>query len=243
MIYMFAIASPCRTSDTLKVIYFLKELFNISLFIIPIILIVMLTVDFTKNVASNNEDEMKKNTNLAIKRLLFAVVIFLVPSIVKLTFTILRDNDIAVNYTECFTNADIDSIIRFEEEEAVLKEFAEKREKELLKKTKTPKDKESSRKIVSANDSNNNSNDNNDANDTPSAKNASPEAFVQSLQQMSNVVQKDYKNGHKWKYTNAGGTSGAFSTAVKKKNRKTNCAKYISWGLVEIGILKSGQTF
>ena len=236
---MFLITSPCETSNVLKVIFFLKELVKVAFIIFPIFLMLMMTIDFAKNVMAN-EDEMKKNTNLAIKRLLFIILLFLVPSIVRITFNILEDNEIAVDYTKCLANANVDAIIRYEEEEVVLKEYARLREEELLAQTETPQDPESIRKITGGESSDDNNNK--DKEDAPEAPNASAQAFVNALQKMSNTAKKDYKNGHKWHYSNSG-TSGSFKTAVKNKNRKTNCAKYISWGLVEVGILKKGQSF
>ncbi len=232
---MFLIQNPCETSNVLKVIYFIKELIKISLIIIPIILIVMLTVDFAKNIVSN-EDEMKRNIKLAIRRLIYTLVIFFIPTIVRLSFNLLSNQNIAEEYTTCFNNANQDAIIRFEEEEKVLKEYAKEREKELYAQTKTPKDPKSSRTVTSSDE------DTDDESDTPIAADASAQAFVNALQKMSNTAIKDYKAGHKWHYSNSN-TSGSFETAVKNKNRKTNCAKYISWGLIEIGVLKKGQSF
>ena len=77
---------------------------------------------------------------------------------------------------------------------------------------------------------------------TVNVVNYSGSNLINSIQNMSLQVHNDYKDGHKWKYYNSG-TSGSFSTALRKKNRRTNCAKLVSWGLVDIGILKSGQSF
>ena len=66
--------------------------------------------------------------------------------------------------------------------------------------------------------------------------------FIKSLEKMSKTAQKDYKNGRKWKYSNSN-TSRSFDKAVSSKNRKTNCARYVSWALIDIGILDYGEGF
>lgn len=98
----------CTNSDILKVIYFIFQLLKIVYFFIPIILILMVSVDFLKNVISNNEDEIKKNIKLVFNRLKFAVFLFLVPTVVSLLFNILEGADI--KYINCFTNATLENI-------------------------------------------------------------------------------------------------------------------------------------
>ena len=48
---------------------------------ISIALILMLSIDFIKNVISGNEDEIQKNLKLALNRIKMAVFIFLLPKI------------------------------------------------------------------------------------------------------------------------------------------------------------------
>ena len=76
------ILDACDNITVLKVSYFVKELLNISFILIPIVLILLVTVDFAKNVISE-EKEMKENLQLAIRRIIYVIVIFLVPFIVE----------------------------------------------------------------------------------------------------------------------------------------------------------------
>ena len=98
----------CRDPEVLKVILYIKTLIDIILYIIPIILIVMMGLDIFKSIAASKEDEMKKNINISIKRIVFIVIMFLVPTIVKFSMSIL--GDIGVDYTECYNNANSDTI-------------------------------------------------------------------------------------------------------------------------------------
>ena len=73
-----------------RIIVFVKKIMNIVFFIVPMLLIVMLTFDFFKNVISGSEDEVKKNTSLAIKRIIAAIILFLIPHIINTTASALE---------------------------------------------------------------------------------------------------------------------------------------------------------
>lgn len=98
----------CTNPAVLRIILFIDTLLDIVLFIIPIGLIVMLMIDFSKNVIAGKEDEMKKNVSLAIKRIIFCVIIFLIPTIVNFVNSLL--GNLGVDYFQCLTNANIDYI-------------------------------------------------------------------------------------------------------------------------------------
>ena len=76
------LAFSCGGADVLRIIKFVFRLLDLVLYIIPIALIVLLMIDFGKNVMAGKEDEMKKNLNIAIKRIIYCVVLFFVPTIV-----------------------------------------------------------------------------------------------------------------------------------------------------------------
>jgi len=62
--------------------------------------------------------------------------------------------------------------------------------------------------------------------------------FLSELAKISNQVKKDGD----WSYYNGMGTNGrTFSQARKKKRHTAQCAALSTWGLIEIGVLKSGQ--
>lgn len=93
----------CGGSGVLKIIKFVWIIMDIALLIIPIGLIAMVTIDFAKNVIAGKEDEMRKNVNMAIKRIIFCIVIFLIPTIVDAVINLL--GDIGVSYAECINIA------------------------------------------------------------------------------------------------------------------------------------------
>ncbi len=65
--------------------------------LVPILLIVMIVFDLVKVVVGNVDDKAKKEASgRAVKRLMYAVIVFLIPTIVKYVFITLEpqiDND------------------------------------------------------------------------------------------------------------------------------------------------------
>ena len=81
--FISLLIKPCEDIAVLKTVLFIKKILEIVLYIIPIILILMIMLDLTKNVIASKDDEMKKNFQIAIKRIISAVILFLVPTIVN----------------------------------------------------------------------------------------------------------------------------------------------------------------
>lgn len=89
----------CGGEFVLKIIRFIWRLIDTSLIIIPMGLILMVMVDFAKSVIAGQEGDMKKNLNIALKRIIFAMTIFLVPFIVSAVISLLGEN--GVDYAVC----------------------------------------------------------------------------------------------------------------------------------------------
>ena len=106
----------CNNPDVLRVIMYVKILLKYVFILVPMGLILMMGLDFFKNVVAGKEDDMSKNTKLSLKRLIFCVALFFVPTIVSLVVKIIDDSlEIDTSYISCITNAE-SSII--EEKEA-----------------------------------------------------------------------------------------------------------------------------
>ena len=104
----------CENPGILRIIYFAKILINIARIAIPIGLIVIGTIDFSKSVINSDEKEQKKTLNLFIKRIIYAVVVFLVPWIVEVLISFLGDLTSDLNWTDCITNANSETIKELE---------------------------------------------------------------------------------------------------------------------------------
>lgn len=75
------------------IISIIKTVLSIVQWAIPIILIVIGTFDMMKAVIASKEDEIKAAQKLLIKRVVYAVVIFLIPTIVYFVFNIVSNTD------------------------------------------------------------------------------------------------------------------------------------------------------
>ena len=78
MLNILKLTDACITM--LGVLYFVRELLKMAYIIIPIGLIVMLAIDFSKGALSF--DDGNKTLSFVLKRVLYAIAIFLIPTIV-----------------------------------------------------------------------------------------------------------------------------------------------------------------
>ena len=125
----------CDTSSVLKVILFISELINIVRIVVPIGLIVIVSVDIAKNVISNNDSDMSKNISIALKRVLMAIIIFFIPTIVDFANSLvldLGDENITVSYLDCLENANEKYISKMEEEEKTEKDIEKANRKDQI---------------------------------------------------------------------------------------------------------------
>lgn len=67
---------------------------------VPVILVVLGTLDLFKGVTAGKEDEMKKGQTMFIKRLILAAIIFFIVVISKFLISIIADTD-KTNIIEC----------------------------------------------------------------------------------------------------------------------------------------------
>lgn len=82
-------------------------LFTVQL-LVPIILIILGIIDFTKAVAASDEKAMGDSQKKFIKRVIAALLIFFVIAIVKLVFGLIPDDNI-LGCVSCFTTNDCES--------------------------------------------------------------------------------------------------------------------------------------
>ena len=112
--------SNCGTSGLLRVVYFFKIILDVLFILIPIALIVLLIIDFAKMDISGDEGTQKKKFKLAIKRIVYAVIVFFVPTIVSIFNAAL--GSLGVNYLSCYTDINIDAINTLAAEEEAIAE-------------------------------------------------------------------------------------------------------------------------
>lgn len=90
-----SLAYSCGGGDVLRILKFAFVLLDFVLFIIPVGLIIMMMIDLGKSVIAGKEDEMKKNMSVAIKRVAYCVILFLVPTIVYFVIGLVADSGVS----------------------------------------------------------------------------------------------------------------------------------------------------
>ena len=213
----------CNNPNILKIIYVLKNALNLIFLFVPIVLVVLLTMDFIKNITSSNDDEIRKNVQNFIKRIAATIVLFLVPTITNLLFGIvdstLGNTNIRINYLSCWQNATEGTIsLRQEEWDSIMKEREQAHNEYVAE-------------LAKENESNNNSNQQIIVSEN---KKNSVAKFLEMAKDTA-----EYIVDHKWYYDD--NTSRSWETA-KKKNY-LSCAEYVCYVMQQMGYLKSGQLF
>lgn len=92
--------------DLSTVIKLVKSFISLIRFGVPIILIVMGTLDLAKAVISSKEDEMKKAQGALIKRILYAIAVFLVVTLVSVIMGMVADSGAkgGNSWKDCWNN-------------------------------------------------------------------------------------------------------------------------------------------
>lgn len=80
-------------NDLMPILKIIGYVLGIIQWAIPVLLILLVTLDFFKVVSgSADEKESRQAREKAVKRLIWAVVVFLVPILVKMLFGLVGDN-------------------------------------------------------------------------------------------------------------------------------------------------------
>lgn len=98
----------CESSGVLRTFYILKICFNLVLTILPIIVMVMFMINAFKALVDGKSDSLKEVFHRNVKRLIAALMVFLIPSMMNFIFTTLVSMD--VDFASCWTNASLEGI-------------------------------------------------------------------------------------------------------------------------------------
>ena len=101
---MLFLANTCEALE--PIIKLVKAFLNLIKFGIPIVLIVLGTIDLGKAVMASKDDEMKKAQTTLLKRVIYAVVVFLLVTIVQLVMGLVSSNanKEAISWQSCWNN-------------------------------------------------------------------------------------------------------------------------------------------
>ena len=103
----------CSMTEIIPVIKFVKAIFNIIQFLIPVGLIIMGSIDLGKAVLSSDDKEIKQATSKLIKRAIAAVAIFFIVLLVELVMGLVSDSQTngdksSENWISCWNNKKAD---------------------------------------------------------------------------------------------------------------------------------------
>lgn len=122
---MYILLEVCQQPGVLRVLYFVTLLLDIIFVLVPIGLILMLTIDFSKALVVG-EEKTEKSIKLVSKRIVYAILIFCTPWIVSVFMGFLEDIGVPVDYNTCIENAKSKNFSYYdkllEEEERLYKE-------------------------------------------------------------------------------------------------------------------------
>lgn len=118
----------CETYSFLSVVVLVKYFIAIVQIAVPIILILYISFDLIRALVANDDKLMKKAITTSGKRLFYAVLLFVVPSIINLIIGIL---DTATNsqntFLSCYNNATMEKVESLKLQEQNLKEIENKK--------------------------------------------------------------------------------------------------------------------
>lgn len=126
----------CEQSDFLAVLLVIKTIFEIITMVIPMLLIIMCSIDLVKQVLNTEE----KSYQRIIKRIIAAAAVFFLPLIVNLLLNMAGQASFTAG--TCWTNANkstVNALKVREEVEKAAKQEALKKEQERLKQEKEEK--------------------------------------------------------------------------------------------------------
>lgn len=109
------ILNTCEDPSVLRTIYFIKTGLDIIIMLIPIPFIAKITYDLFKNIISSNEDNNKKVLAMSLRRIIYLVILFLIPTIVSVGINKINTLfDYDIEWTTCIKNANKSDIEKYQ---------------------------------------------------------------------------------------------------------------------------------
>lgn len=82
----------CSSQDVWSILYYVDIAVTALFVIAPIVLLAIGIVDLVKAVTSQKDEEIKKATNLLIKKVVAGIVVFLMPILISLLLNVIGNN-------------------------------------------------------------------------------------------------------------------------------------------------------
>ena len=112
---MYFLIQACEHSEILRIIYFGSLFLDLAFVLVPIGLIVIMMIDFTKAVITSKESDRPKTLKMVGKRIMFCILFFATPWIVSVFISFLNKLGFPNEYTDCLTHANPTDIAYYQE--------------------------------------------------------------------------------------------------------------------------------
>lgn len=137
---IISLLSVCQESYMLRIFYIIKVAIQAICIAVPIILIVIVSIDLAKNLLAKNKDAITESFGTIVKRLLAAIIVFLIPTFVSLLCNMIGSK--SLSYIECYQNANPTTIAQYKSQEdakraAELAAKAAERDKKIAERNQT----------------------------------------------------------------------------------------------------------
>lgn len=104
--------SFCEREEILKVLRVLGYIIYVAKIVVPLLLIILGSLDFGKAVFSSDDKAIKEAGGTLVRRFIAAIIVFLIPTILNLLLGLVynidsvKDNDDFKKCTDCIFNPD-----------------------------------------------------------------------------------------------------------------------------------------
>ena len=97
------ILALCDNPDILRIFKFIKTAINIIRILVPLLLIISLMYGYLRPMLSDKKDAFTKETTTALKKIIAAILVFFIPTLINLLLDMAGTNNLGI--TNCFSNA------------------------------------------------------------------------------------------------------------------------------------------
>lgn len=101
----------CGGTPILSIIKLLMTILDAIFILVPILVMLFLVINFTKNIMARDENDMKQTLNNSIKKILFGLVLFLIEPMTHLMIDTLSKKD--MTYAKCIEIAIKEDISKY----------------------------------------------------------------------------------------------------------------------------------
>ncbi len=101
--------NACNDVELLNILSIFKSIINLAIILVPVILTIFVIIDIIKTISSGEVDSKKLSKSIS-KRLVAAVLIFLVPSLLNFVINLIPMGNLY--YIDCYNSATKENVLQ-----------------------------------------------------------------------------------------------------------------------------------